>query len=148
MYTIVPGIRPRLKTWPAMFLSACWRRSSGRRGPESNIKGWLLATASHVVVDHMRRRYRRPIQAILETMPDQNPGPSILFDRRDEDRRVRQAYARLTPEQQEVLALRFGQGYSLEETASQMKKKVNAVKALQFRALTALQRQIAEVNYE
>ncbi len=119
-----------------------------KRGPESNIKGWLLATASHVVVDHLRRRYRRPTQAISETMPDRNPGPSLVFDQRDDNQRVRQAYARLTPEQQEVLALRFGQGFSLEETAAQMKKKVNAVKALQFRALAALQRQMAEVNHE
>jgi RNA polymerase sigma-70 factor, ECF subfamily len=49
---------------------------------------------------------------------------------------------RLTDEQQHVLALRFGQGYSLEETAKVMKKNVNAVKALQFRALTNLQRQV------
>jgi RNA polymerase sigma-70 factor (ECF subfamily) len=61
---------------------------------------------------------------------------------------VQEAYARLTSEQQDVLALRFGQGYSLEETALHMKKKVNAVKALQFRALAALQRQIGEVAHE
>jgi DNA-directed RNA polymerase specialized sigma24 family protein len=54
----------------------------------------------------------------------------------------------LTAEQQDVLALRFGQGYSLEETASHLKKNVNAVKALQFRALASLQRQIGEVNHE
>jgi DNA-directed RNA polymerase specialized sigma24 family protein len=47
-----------------------------------------------------------------------------------------------------VIALRFGQGYSLEETANYLKKNVNAVKALQFRALAALQRQIGEVSYE
>ncbi|MFN2152656.1 MAG: sigma factor-like helix-turn-helix DNA-binding protein, partial [Anaerolineales bacterium] len=44
--------------------------------------------------------------------------------------------------------LRFGDGYSLEETAAVMQKKVNAVKALQFRALAALQRHIGEVSYE
>jgi DNA-directed RNA polymerase specialized sigma24 family protein len=36
----------------------------------------------------------------------------------------------------------------LEETAAVMQKKVNAVKALQFRALAALQRHIGEVSYE
>jgi RNA polymerase sigma-70 factor (ECF subfamily) len=61
---------------------------------------------------------------------------------------VQTAYAQLTSEQQHVLALRFGQGYSLEETATHLKKNVNAVKALQFRALAALQRQIVEVTYE
>jgi RNA polymerase sigma-70 factor (ECF subfamily) len=52
----------------------------------------------------------------------------------------------LTEDQQQVLALRFGQGYSLEETAAVMKKKINAVKALQFRALNALQRVMGVVK--
>lgn len=119
-----------------------------RRGPETNIKGWLLATASHVVVDHLRRRYRRRVETLPEELPDRAPGPSMQFDQHEEDRNVRAAYARLTNEQQEVLALRFGQGYTLEETAMFMKKKVNAVKAMQFRALAALQRQMAEVEDE
>jgi RNA polymerase sigma-70 factor (ECF subfamily) len=54
----------------------------------------------------------------------------------------------LTADQQNVLALRFSQGYSLEETASLMKKNVNAIKALQFRALAALQRKLREVAHE
>jgi len=64
---------------------------------------------------------------------------------REQGDAVREAYAELTPDQQDVLALRFGSGYSLEETARMMDKKVNAVKALQFRALAALQRNIGEV---
>src|SRR5512141_3175830 len=40
-----------------------------KRGPESNVKGWLLATASHVVTDHLRRRYRRPVEAISDALP-------------------------------------------------------------------------------
>jgi RNA polymerase sigma-70 factor (ECF subfamily) len=119
-----------------------------KRGPETNLKGWLLATASHVVVDYLRRRYRRPVETISEAFADHTPGPALLFDQREENRSLREAYARLTPDQQEVLALRFGQGCSLEDTAAQMKKKVNAVKALQFRALAALQRHIAEVRNE
>ncbi len=119
-----------------------------RRGPQSNIKGWLISTASHVVTDHLRQRYRRPVEAISETHMDHQPGPPIEFDLREQNRSVQQAYAQLTPEQQHVLALRFGEGYSLEETAAHMKKNVNAVKALQFRALAALQRQIGEVPHE
>ena len=67
---------------------------------------------------------------------------------REQNRTVKLAYTKLTPEQQEVLALRFGLGYSLEETAVHVKKKVNAVKALQFRALAALQRELGEVTHE
>jgi len=122
--------------------------SQSGRAPQSNLKAWLISTASHVVMDHLRRKYRRPVEAISESMPDLGPTVHAEFDQREQNRFVRQAYAQLTAEQQDVLALRFGQGYSLEETASHMNKNVNAVKALQFRALAALQRSIGEVAYE
>lgn len=116
------------------------------RGPKDNIKGWLLATASHAVADHLRRAYRRPTETLIETMPDEGE-PSMIdeINRREQVDSIQQAYAGLTPDQQNVLALRFGDGYSLEETARVMQKNVNAVKALQYRALAALQRMIGEV---
>ena len=118
------------------------------RGPETNLKGWLIGTASHVVMDHLRKKYRRPEDELPDSLPDLEPGPASEVDQREQNRLVRGAYSKLTPEQQDVLALRFGQGYSLEETASRMDKNVNAVKALQFRALAALQREIGEVDYD
>ena len=118
------------------------------RSPQTNLKGWLIGTASHVVTDHLRQKYRRPEEEISESMPDRGPSLTAEVDQREQNRAVNEAYAQLTPEQQHVLALRFGQGYSLEETAAFMKKNVNAVKALQFRALAALQREVGEVNYE
>jgi RNA polymerase sigma-70 factor (ECF subfamily) len=122
--------------------------SRKKQGPQSNLRGWLIATASNAVNDHHRRHYRRPVEALSETMTDGAPGIHAEVDLREQQQQVQGALAHLTPEQQHVLALRFGQGYSLEETASILNKNVNAVKALQFRALTSLQRQIGEVNYE
>ena len=119
-----------------------------KQGPQSSLKGWLIATASNVVNDHLRRQYRRPQADLSETLPDHSPGIPAVVDARDERRSVHEAYVQLTPEQQHVLALRFGQGYSLEETADHMKKNINAVKALQFRALASLQRQIGEVMHD
>jgi len=122
--------------------------SQNGRAPKSNLKGWLIGTASHAVTDHMRRKYRRPEEAISDSLMDLQPGPAFEVDRREQNRAVQNAYAQLTSEQQDVLALRFGQGYSLEETAAILKKNVNAVKALQFRALASLQRGIGEVKDE
>jgi RNA polymerase sigma-70 factor (ECF subfamily) len=118
------------------------------QSPQTNLKGWLIGTASHVVTDHLRRKYRRPEEEISESMPDRGPSITAEVDQREQNRIVNNAYAQLTPEQQHVLALRFGQGYSLEETATFLNKNVNAIKALQFRALAALQREVGEVNYE
>jgi len=120
----------------------------GGRPPQTNLKGWLIGTASHIVTDHLRKKYRRPEDEIPESLPDSGPSITAEVDQREQNRIVNDAYSQLTPEQQHVLALRFGQGYSLEETATFMNKNVNAVKALQFRALAALQREVGEVDYE
>ncbi len=120
----------------------------GNRGPQTNLRGWLLSTASNVVADHLRSAYRRPTESLSDSMPDLASSLTDEIDHRQQTESVRRAYAQLTPEQQNVLALRFGNGYSLEETAALMRKKINAVKALQFRALAALQRHIGEVPYE
>lgn len=120
-----------------------------RRGPRTNLKGWLLSTASHAVTDLLRQSYRHPTEVLSDMIP--NGAVASLteeVDRREMVHSLQQAYIRLTAEQQNVLALRFGDGYSLEETASVMQKNLNAVKALQFRALAALQRNIGEVAYE
>ena len=81
-------------------------------------------------------------------MPDLSPRIAAEIDQREQNELVNSAYAQLTPEQQNVLALRFGQGYSLEETPNLLNKNVNAVKALQFRALASLQREVGEVDHE
>jgi len=118
------------------------------RGPQTNLKSWLLGTASHILTDHLRRAYRRPTQELTENHTDPLALPPEEFDLRQQQGAVRDAMKNLTDEQQQVLTLRFGQGYSLEETADVMSKNVNAIKALQFRALTALQRGIGEASHE
>jgi len=122
--------------------------SQKKQGPQTNLRGWLIATASNAVNDHHRRHYRRPVEALSEGMPDGSPSIHTEVDSREQQRLVQDALSQLTTEQQHVLALRFGQGYSLEETAIFLNKNINSVKALQFRALASLQRQIGEVNYE
>lgn len=117
-----------------------------KREPQTSLRGWLIATASHAVNDHLRRKYRRPTESLSDSIPDTDVNLHAEVVAREQNRAIRQAYIQLTPDQQHVLALRFGQGYSLEETASYMRKNVNAVKALQFRALAALQRLIGEVD--
>ena len=116
------------------------------RGPQTNLKSWLLGTASHIVTDHMRHSYRRPTESLSENVLDPLALPVDELERRERDRSLQDAMKQLTPEQQHVLALRFGESYSLEETAAILKKNVNAVKALQFRALASLQRGIGEVS--
>lgn len=115
-----------------------------RRGPQTNLKAWLLGTASHITTDHLRKKYRHPDGQLSETFTDGHPDPSLDYERKEREQHLKSALSTLTAEQQNVLALRFSQAYSLEETASLMQKNVNAVKQLQFRALAALHRALGE----
>lgn len=116
------------------------------QGPQVSLKGWLISTASHALNDHLRRQYRRPVENLSESLPDDALSVHAQVDLRAQHQIVKHAYDQLTREQQDVIALRFGQGYSLEETATQMKKNLNAVKALQFRALASLQRRMMQLS--
>jgi DNA-binding CsgD family transcriptional regulator len=59
---------------------------------------------------------------------------------------ARAALATLTPEQRQVVCLKFLDGLSNQETAVVMKKNIGAVKALQYRALKALRHELRRLD--
>ena len=113
-------------------------------GPRTNLRGWLIGTASNLVNDHLRKFYAHPTELLPEDLHDDGPSPTQYSEQTDRNRQINDALTKLTPDQQQVIALRFGGGYSLKETAALMKKNENAIKALQFRALAALRRSFGE----
>ena len=115
-----------------------------RRGPRQSLRGWLLGTAHHLVMDHFRRFYAGRETLLGDDLPSAADDPAHAIESIEQRRAIQSALGRLTQEQQHVLALRFGGEYSLEETAGMMGKKANAIKALQFRALGALRRALTE----
>lgn len=114
------------------------------KGPRSSLRGWLMGTASNLINDYFRRVYRHPTESLKENIISDEPDPANNVEKTDRRREVRAALRQLTQEQQHVLSLRFGAGYSLNKTAGIMNKRPNAIKALQFRALAALRRQLGE----
>jgi RNA polymerase sigma-70 factor (ECF subfamily) len=106
------------------------------RPPSATLRGWLFGVAAHLVADHFRRR---PADPLPETLPAAG-SPALEAETNLRAAAVRAAMARLTPEQQSVLALRFADGASLEQTAQALGKSVNAVKQMQWRAVAALRR--------
>ncbi|HZD58384.1 MAG TPA: sigma-70 family RNA polymerase sigma factor [Anaerolineales bacterium] len=112
------------------------------RGPHTNLHGWLMSTTSNLINDHLRHAYAHPTETLhedLELYAD-GPSPAQHLEQSDRNQLIHNALTALTFEQQQVIALRFGGGYSLEETATLMDKNVNAIKALQYRAIVALRR--------
>jgi RNA polymerase sigma-70 factor, ECF subfamily len=110
-----------------------------------DVRAWLLGTASNLVNDYFRQKYRRQ----MDDLDSHANLPSKISTEGEAERNfsiseLRQAMLKLTPDQQNVLAMRFSQDCSIEETANLVGKSVNAVKVLQFRALAALRRLLEE----
>lgn len=110
------------------------------RGPKTSLRGWLMGTVSNLVNDHYRRVYNRPVESLHESLPSQSGDPAVQTERLRQAETLQAALAQLTPDQQHVLALRFGSGCSLIETGEMMGRNPNAVKQLQFRALASLRK--------
>ena len=117
--------------------------------PIEDARAWMLGTASNLVYDFYRIKYRRPTENIEDHESLVAPqSTEAILDRKFVAEDIRRMMQFLTPDQQHVLALRFSQELSLEETAQVIGRTVNAVKVLQFRALGALRRLLAEKSKE
>lgn len=105
------------------------------KGPSDYLQAYLYRTLHNLVVDHYRRQ--SPVQALN----DDSPGFGNIEESTDQNilkLRVRDAIHELTPDQQQVIALKFLEGWENEEIAYILNKPVGAVKSLQHRALTNL----------
>ena len=102
---------------------------------------WLFRIAHNQIVDHLRRKTRRPVSVeIDETVPSNSADPEQEAELRLNVEALSRATQRLTKAQREVLSLRFAGGLSIEETAKAMGKNPGAIKALQHAAVLALRK--------
>ena len=102
---------------------------------------WAFRIARNAVIDHQRRmRPTEPLGAIAEPVDRLGAEERALQD--EEISELRAAIRRLTPEQQEALALRYAAGLSAEEAARVMGRRAGTIRGLTFRAIEALRRQL------
>lgn len=103
---------------------------------------WIFRIATNQVISHHRRRGARPINVSTDAIDveDSQPGPESLTELALTTREVFDACEKLPPSQRDVIALRFGSGLSVKETAQILKKTENNVKVLQHKAIAKLQK--------
>lgn len=123
-------------------------------GPGENLGAYLYRVAHNWITD----QYRRRPEVISLEMQDDDPvlrgarlagqdgdaqaggDPHRQAEMRAQQLQVRHALSRLTPEQRQVVVLRYLEDFDLDEIAEMLGKPVGAIKALQHRALEALRR--------
>lgn len=103
---------------------------------------WLYTIAHNTVIDHYRTR--KDTVAIENTLSlaSDSPGPDEQVELHFEADNLRSALQTLTPEQQQVVVLKFIAGMTTDEIAAQLQKSAGAIRALQMRALQALAKQM------
>jgi RNA polymerase sigma-70 factor (ECF subfamily) len=119
---------------------------AGGGGPRDHLQAYLYRTAHNWITDHYRRQ-PASTEELAESLADDTPGPAVQADLVERQHRVRQALYKLTPEQRQVIALKYMEGCCNEEIARSLGKPVGAIKALQHRALAALRRLLPEEEF-
>lgn len=99
-----------------------------------------------MLADYYRKYGGRQEVSLDDSLPGIALALTDSFDLRLTLPELRSALRELTEEQQQVLALRFGQGLSVAETAKVMGKGEGAVKQLQARGLQALNKRLSPLK--
>ena len=108
-------------------------------GPSDHLKAYLYRMAHNWITDQYRRR--RPETSLdTELHAGSDAEPHIAAAQALEHQEVRRALASLTPDQRQVIALKYLEELDNAEIARSLHKPIGAVKSLQHRALAALRR--------
>jgi RNA polymerase sigma-70 factor, ECF subfamily len=109
------------------------------QGPEEHLQAYLYRIAHNWITDTYRKS--TPVSIELdESLPDASPHLESEVEIGLQKQSIRQAMRSLTPDQRQVIYLRFIEGWDNDEVAAALGKPVTAVKTLQHRALETLKR--------
>jgi len=118
------------------------------KGPREYLKAYLFRIAHNWITDYYRRATydTEPIKDELYLAADDNPAQEAFQNMQMV--RTRAALEQLTPDQREVISLKYFEGWENAEIAAAVDKPIGAVKSLQYRALTALKRILLDEDDE
>ena len=105
---------------------------------------WLFRIAHNLAMDHFRARRRwQPEEEVPEPPGEEEPAAELVAMQTIGRESMLKLIDHLSPEQQQVLTLKFVFNLPNAEVAAILDKTEGAIKSLQHRALVSLQKQIA-----
>ena len=106
---------------------------------------WLFRIAHNLAMDHFRARKRwQPEEEVPEPPGSEEPSAEMLAMHSIGRQSMLQLIETLSPEQQQVLTLKFVFNFSNADVATILEKTEGAIKSLQHRALASLQKQVTQ----
>ncbi len=120
--------------------------SIGRfRWQSAPFSAWLFRIAHNLAMDHFRARRRwQPEEDVPEVPGLEEPSAELQAMQSIGRQSMMELIEGLSPEQQQVLTLKFVFNFPNADVATVLQKTEGAIKSLQHRALASLQKQIAQ----
>jgi RNA polymerase sigma factor (sigma-70 family) len=122
------------------------RYIDGFEGDEAAFRTWVFTIGRNLVVDDLRRRARRPVDAVTDDqLAAAGPKGDAEADAMQDlaAAHVEEILEHLSVDQRDVLLLRILGGLTIAEIAQVVGKKEGAVKMLQARGLAAIRAKIS-----
>jgi RNA polymerase sigma-70 factor, ECF subfamily len=120
--------------------------SIGRfRWQSAPFSAWLFRIAHNLAMDHFRARKRvQPEEEVPEPIGSEEPSAELEAMQSLGRQSMLELIDKLSPEQQQVLTLKFVFNFPNADVAKILDKTEGAIKSLQHRALASLQKQLAQ----
>ena len=120
-----------------------WAAIDRFRWRDKPFTAWLYTVAHNVVVDWSRRaNCSTSLDDDQHPIELQNTSATEAMSQWIDADLLTSAIKRLTPEQQQVIALKFLAGYDTAQVAAVMDRREGTVRALQLRALQSMRRDL------
>src|SRR6184192_1998566 len=114
------------------------------RWQSAPFSAWLFRIAHNLAMDHFRANRRwQPEEEVPEPPGSEEPSAELEAMQSIGRQSMMELIEKLSPEQQQVLTLKFVFNFPNADVATILDKTEGAIKSLQHRALASLQKQIA-----
>lgn len=117
-------------------------------GPGGSFRGFLFGVARNLLLDHLRRRYRRGEHEDIHacSLRDLGTTPSEAVARDERERMIHEAMRRIPLEQRLLLELAHWEGLSGREIAQALEIGENTVRSRLSRARAALRDELEQLG--
>jgi RNA polymerase sigma-70 factor (ECF subfamily) len=115
-----------------------WQAIDRYKKMASPFIAWLMTISHNLVVDFYRTRKDKAYLEAEVLADDSTPNPERAAEASFEQQRLRRAILQLGGDEQQVVILRFIEGFEFSEIASLLKKKEGNIRVILHRALVKL----------
>jgi len=119
------------------FLQA-WKARSRYEERGKPVLSWLLTIAHNLVVSYYRNGHSERSLAEAMVAPGHSLSPEEASVAKVECQEIMNAILALKPVERQVILLRFVDGMEYADVAQVLRKSINAVRVIQYRALRSL----------